>query len=118
DPPIPDNKKLTLTFEDASCTEVWFTLETENLQLPTDITLLLNDSVPQYSRLNTQDSLLYIDSLLPNQTYTIQSFIHSINQSELSSNKITFTTMDTTSHNFTFETFTFGEHSSSVLYDV
>ena len=26
--------------------------------------------------------------------------------------------IDTTSHNFTFETFTFGEHSSSVLYDV
>jgi len=25
---------------------------------------------------------------------------------------------DTTSHNFTFQTFTFGEHSSSVLYDV
>lgn len=118
DPPIPDNKKLTLKFEDASCTEVWFTLETENLQLPTDITILLNDSVPQYSRLNTQDSLLYIDSLLPNQTYTIQSFIHSTNQSDLSSNKVTFTTMDTTSHNFTFETFTFGEHSSSVLYDV
>ncbi len=28
------------------------------------------------------------------------------------------TTMDTTSHNFTWQTFTFGQHSNSVLYDV
>ncbi len=28
------------------------------------------------------------------------------------------TTMDTTSHNFTRQSFTFGQHSSSVLYDV
>ncbi len=26
--------------------------------------------------------------------------------------------MDTTSHNFTWQTFTFGEHSTSTLYDV
>jgi len=37
---------------------------------------------------------------------------------DASSNKLSVTTMDTTSHNFTRETFTFGEHSSSVLRDV
>jgi len=34
------------------------------------------------------------------------------------SNVLSVTTLDTTSHNFTFETWTFGEHSSNVLYDV
>jgi hypothetical protein len=33
-------------------------------------------------------------------------------------NELNVTTLDTTSHNFTFQTWTFGEHSSSVLYDV
>jgi hypothetical protein len=33
-------------------------------------------------------------------------------------NELNVTTLDTTSHNFTFQTWTFGEHSSSALYDV
>src|SRR5690554_1045255 len=118
EPPPADDRKLTLTFEDASCIEAWINITTENIQLPAEINIFINDSLSQISILNTQDSLLYIDSLLPNKTYTIQSFIHSTNQAELSSNELNFTTMDTTSHNFTFETYTFGVHSSSVLYDV
>lgn len=115
----PDNKSLTLKLEDVSCTETWITLTTTNLQLPATITLKqinpTGDTLSQVSILNTKDSLLYIDFLLPNQTYIFQSVIQSINQS---SNKLSVTTMDTTSHYFTWQTWTFGEHSSSVLYDV
>ncbi len=39
-------------------------------------------------------------------------------QYQVSSNELSVTTMDTTSHNFTWQTWTFGEHSSSTLYDV
>src|SRR5690606_27871446 len=118
EPPPEDTRKLTLTFEDASCIEAWINITTENIQLPAAINIFINDSLSHISILNTQDSLLYIDSLLPNKTYTIQSFIHSTNQAELSSNELSFTTMDTTSHNFTFETWTFGDIGSSVLFDV
>jgi len=64
------------------------------------------------------DSLLYIDSLLPNTTYSFHAAIQPSNQAEVKSNVPSVATLDTTNHNFTFETFTFGEHSSSILFDV
>jgi hypothetical protein len=115
----PDNKSLNLKLEDVSCTEAWIELTTTNLQLPTTLTLKqtnpTGDTKSKILNLNTKDSLLYIDSLLPNQAYkfnaTIQSYSHT-------SKELSVTTMDTTSHDFAFETFTFGDISNSVLFDV
>jgi hypothetical protein len=107
--------ELLLKLEDVSCTEAWLQLTTNNIQLPATINLLKNNSVAQVFNLNTQDSLLYINSLLPNQNYSFQ--VSSI-QHPASSNKVTATTLDTTSHNFSWQTFEFGKHSSSTLYDV
>ncbi|MDY0081659.1 MAG: glucosyl transferase [Ignavibacteriaceae bacterium] len=127
EPPPPDGEKptLELKLEDVSCTEAWITLKTTNLQLPATITLKQynpnNDSTSQTYVLNTQDTLLYIDSLLPNQTYKILAAMQQpvpmgYNNA---SNELCVTTLDTTSHNFTFETFTFGGTAgSSSLYDV
>ena len=121
-PPPPDGEKptLELTLEDVSCIEAWINLETTNLQLPETIELkqinLIGDTLSQDLILNTQDSLLYVDSLLPNQTY---SFVASHSGlSGISSNELSVKTMDTTSHDFTFETFAFGTIGSSTLYDV
>jgi hypothetical protein len=113
DPQLEPDLKLEL--EDVSCTEAWLQLTTNNIQLPATINLLKNNTVTQTFSLSTQDSLLYIDSLLPNQNYSFQV---SIIQNPASSNKVTATTLDTTSHNFTWQTFEFGQHSSSTLYDV
>jgi hypothetical protein len=55
-----------------------------------------------------------VDSLQPSTNYTFQA---SFNEN-IYSEKVTARTMDTTSHEFTWQTFEFGEHSSSVLYDV
>ena len=107
--------ELLLKLEDVSCTEAWLQLTTNNIQLPVTINLLKNNVQSKVFILNTQDSLLYIDSLLPNQTYKLQA---SSIQNPVSSNELSVTTMDTTSHNFTWQTFEFGQHSSSVLYDV
>ncbi len=107
--------ELALKLEDVSCTEAWLQLTTNNIQMPATINLLKNNTVTQTFSLSTKDSLLYVDSLLPNQNYSFQ--VSSI-QNPVSSNKVNAITMDTTSHNFTFETFTFGQHSSSILYDV
>jgi len=112
----PTGLTINLTLEDVSCTEAWITLSTTNFQLPSTVTLLQNGETRETINLNTKDSLLYIDSLLPNQTYKFQSVIQPINQS---SNELNVTTLDTTSHNFTFETFTFGgDAGSCALYDV
>src|SRR5690606_30885085 len=115
EPPPEDTRKLTLKFEDASCIEAWINVTTEKLQLPAAINIFIKDSLSQVSILNTKDSLIYIDSLLPNQTYKL---LASSIQHPISSNELTVTTMDTTSHNFTFETWTFGDIGSSVLFDV
>ncbi|GAB4287691.1 MAG: hypothetical protein Kow0098_04610 [Ignavibacteriaceae bacterium] len=114
-PPGQPKAEITLEFEDVSCTEAWITLTTKNLQLPTTVTLY-KDTVGQTISLSTADTVIYVDSLLPNQTYTFHTTIQS---SSYASNEITVTTMDTTSHDFTFETYTFGGTAgSSALYDV
>ena len=114
DPKLEPDLKLEL--KDVSCTEAWLQLTTNNIQLPATINLLTNNTVAQVFNLSTQDSLLYIDSLLPNQNYSFQ--VSSI-QNPVSSNKVTATTMDTTSHNFTWQTFEFGVQTNvSRLFDV
>ncbi len=131
-PPPPETKPtLSLALEDVSCTEAWLQLTTKDLELPAELTLKqynpTGDSLSQDFLLNTQDSLLYIDSLLPNQTYSFQisSILnpasgnqYQVSREGTSSNKLQVTTMDTTSHNFTFTSWTFGTVGSSVLYDV
>ena len=114
--PPPSSQKLTLTAEDASCTEAWLNLKTENIALPTEFKLMQNDSTVSVSNINSNDTTLFVENLLPSQTYTFQTIIQSTNQK---SNSVSVTTMDTTSHNFTWETFTFGGgNSSSHLSDV
>jgi hypothetical protein len=109
----PNNKALTLKLEDVSCTEACIQFASTNIQIPSNLTLLINDQAKKTINLTTADTLLHIDSLLPNQNYSFQV-------SSISSNKVTATTLDTTSHNFTWQTFTFGEvgAGSSTLYDV
>jgi|WetSurMetagenome_2_1015567.scaffolds.fasta_scaffold05058_2 hypothetical protein len=105
---------LVLELKDVSCTEAWIELSTINLQIPATILLKQNNQTRTTINLVNPDTLLCVDSLLPNQTYSFQSVIQSINQA---SNELSVTTMDTTSHNFTFETFTFGTIGNSTLYD-
>ncbi len=119
-PPPPDLRKITLTFEDASCTEVWLKIKADSLTLPAELTLKqyipTGDSLSQIFVLNTQDSVIYIDSLLPNQAYNYQAVLNT--DTTIKSEKITAQTLEPTSHNFTWQTWEFGEHSNSVLYDV
>ncbi|MBS4035438.1 MAG: glucosyl transferase [Ignavibacterium sp.] len=135
EPPTPPDEptpELTLELEDVSCTETWINLTTKDLTLPAELTLKQynpsGDSISKALLLNTQDTLLYIDSLLPNQTYkyqvshkvagsTQQPASHKVAGS-IKSNELSVTTLDTTSHNFTFQSWTFGTIGSSVLYDV
>ena len=82
EPPPPDETKPTITLEldDISCTEAWMQLTTKDLTLPAELTLKqynqTGDSVIQTFSLSTQDALLYIDSLLPNQNYSFPGIQH------------------------------------------
>ena len=112
----PSNQTFLLKLEDISCTEAWVQLTTNNIQLPATINLLKNDTIAQVINLSYKDTLLYIDSLLPNQTYKILVAMQQYNNV---SNELSVRTMDTTSHNFTWQTRTFGGQAGScALYDV
>ena len=110
----PTGLTINLKLEDVSCTEAWITLSS-NLRLPAAIELKQNNQAISIINLDQSDSLLFIDSLLPNTSYTFQA---SNNAYRVLSNQLQVNTLDTTSHNFTRQSWTFGEHSSSVLYDV
>jgi hypothetical protein len=115
EPPI-NGKAITLKLEDVSCTETWISLTT-NLQLPATVILKQDNQTRSTINLVKTDTLLYIDSLLPNKTYSYVASHSGL--SGISSNELTVATMDTTSHDFTFETYTFGGQAGTcTLYDV
>lgn len=108
----PSNKKLTIDFADASCTEAWLNLSVENIALPTEISIKQDDSTVAETMLNSKDTTLYVDNLLPKENYNFE-----VVSSQAKSNGLEVSTMDTTSHDFTWETFIFGDRNS-VLKDV
>jgi hypothetical protein len=124
EPPPPNGEKptLTLKFEETSCIEAWIKLTTTNLltegEPPAEIILKQNDIVRDTISLTTADTLLYIDSLLPNTNYTFQAAGLQSPVSGVKSNSLNVTTMDTTSHILNWQVFTFGEHQHSRLNDV
>jgi len=115
--PTEPNATATLSVEDISCTEAWVKITTTNYQTPNTLTLFVNDKANQNITFVSNDTLLYVDSLLPNQSYKIKVTFATNNQQQ-TTNEVVATTMDTTSHNFTWQTFTFGENSNNVLHDV
>src|SRR5574338_153622 len=120
DNPIPpeEQPRINITLEDVSCTEAWIKLSTSNLTFPASVDLLKDSSFVEVLNLTSADTILYVDSLLPNKTYSFNSIIQSSNQS-IFSDPLQFTTMDTTSHNFTWQSWTFGGQAGScTLYDV
>jgi hypothetical protein len=116
EPPQQNKSNLDLTLADTSCTEAWLELKTTNISLPANVTIKQDDSLIQTISLTSADTILYVDSLLPNTNYKYQA---SSIEHQASSNLLNVTTMDTTSHNFNFQTWTFGGQAGScTLYDV
>lgn len=118
-PPPPDPvPTIGLIVEDTGVTEMWLRVSMSQTAWERGFTLV-RDGVPiDTAILLTADSVFVDEGILPNQQYTYQAF--RISDSEIldSTDKVQATTMDTTSHEFTWEMFEFGDHSSSVLYDV
>ncbi len=115
--PIPpeEQPQVNLTLEDRSCTEAWIKLSTGNLPLPSDVDLYRDSSLVETINLTSEDTVLYVDSLLPNRTYGYQSVIQSTGQA---SNQLSVNTLDTTSHNRSWEVFYFGDYQHSSIRDI
>jgi len=111
--PTAPNNNLTLSVADVSCTEAWLNLSAGSLSLPANILVNKNGNNFLSFTLTSRDTTLYDGTLSPNQTYTYQA-VYGNNKSET----VTAKTLDTTSNNFTFQTFLLGGAQSSVLNDV
>ncbi len=124
DPPDPVViPSLALTEDDTHCVESWLKLSADSLELPAELVLWqynpAGDSVSILINIAANDTLLHIDSLLPDKEYSFIAAFPEPDSLHPSSNIVTVTTMDTTSHDFTFDMLTFGgETGSSYLYDV
>jgi hypothetical protein len=112
-PTEPTTGNVTITFEDASCTEVWLAVNTGNISLPGNFILYENNTRKTEITLTQRDTVIVIENLLPKQNYS-----YKLMNSNNVSNEALAITLDTTSHNFTWQTFEFGEYGNSVLYDV
>ena len=123
DPPVvppPPEPKATLTLQDVSCLEAWIKLQLENIELPVNVSILKDSlTAVQINNLTSNDTIIYIDSLQPSQTYKLHSVIQSFNQSEeVKSNELTITTLTPTSQEFTWQAYSWGMHSSSEIRDI
>jgi hypothetical protein len=117
-PPEPRVSFLELNAIDASCTEAWLRIRiAANSTPPYDVTLVRDEEHVADLRLFTADSLIVDDNLLPDNTYTYKAFMPDDSPFRGSIAQATITTLDTTSHEFTWEVYTLGDESS-VLYDV
>ncbi len=109
-----DKRKLTLTVEDVSTTEVRLRLRTTEIQLPANISITKNSTLAKLITLKSNDSLFTVDSLQPSTSYSLQAIYDAVK-----SDPVIAVTMDTTTQNFTFETVEFGDgFSSSYFNDV
>jgi hypothetical protein len=109
-----DKRKLTLSVEDVSTTEVRLRLRTTEIQLPANISITKNSTLAKLITLKSNDSLFTVDSLQPSTSYSLQAIYDVVK-----SDPVTAVTMDTTTQNFTFETVEFGDgFSSSYFNDV
>jgi hypothetical protein len=108
---LPLEPELTLSVADVSCTEVW--LKAEGIGGNEFILERDGSEIENYSVIS--GNIIYDDSLRPNTTYAYR--LTRLSGAERS-REVTATTLDTTSHNYIWQTFTFGgEAGSCVLYD-
>ena len=114
DQPDPVVKSVALSVDKFTCTEVWLSVTSENLILPRTADIYRNDSLYRQFNLDKPDTLLYFDDLLPAREY---KFVMTIPEDTIESNTPAFRTLDTTSHNFTYQTWEFGDYSINRMLD-
>ena len=117
-PTEPAKESLSITVEDVSCTEAWLKISDTNANPDITVIVKRDDTDILTLNLNKADTVIVDENLLPSKSYTYRAVKLQGSNVVEASKPVTATTLDTTSHNFTWQTFEFGEHGNSVLYDV
>jgi hypothetical protein len=116
-PPPQSPKAIKLKLLDVSCTEAFISITASDTVLPVNITLKKDDTA-MFSFILTQTDTTVIDTTLqPDISYVYQTTAV-IKGKEENSDSLQVKTLNTTSHNFTWQKFQFGTGASSILKDV
>ncbi len=117
-PPNPtDYRKITLSEEGRSCSEIWVKLTADSISLPSSMILNMSNTTEDITLYNRRDTVLYFDSLPPNSSYRFSAVLSQ--DTLIKSNELQVNTLSPTSHNFTYQTFELGDPLSgysSILY--
>jgi hypothetical protein len=115
----PVNKlQVTLTAEYVGVTEAELLLQTKNAETNTQYQFFRDDFLISDRTLIQAETIITDTLLLPAHNYTYKVKLLKKGKTLTESQPLQITTMDTTSYNFTWETFTSGTGGSSVLNDV
>ena len=116
--PKPEKPKLIELKEiTKSCTEIFIKVSTKDTLLPVNVVLQRDGKEITSFYQSKSDTTIIDTGLTAEQSYTYQAIIK--NQGEEGKSKeIEISTLPTTSSNFTWEKYTFGEHSGSIINDV
>ncbi|MEJ2637056.1 MAG: hypothetical protein P8184_17430 [Calditrichia bacterium] len=115
--PVPQLKpEIILSLSEASgLTEVFLNLEIKDIKLPKICNILRDDSLIFHDFL-FDDNITMIDSELnPAMSYKYRAFLLEDNLIIDSSNSLEVSTMDTTSHDFSWEIYHLGNYNSYLL---
>ncbi|HGY54200.1 MAG TPA: glucosyl transferase [Caldithrix abyssi] len=110
---------LNMELLDVTCTEAFLGVEFDPGYVNKTLNLYRNDSLIENRPLSAADTILLAEGLWPNTSYEFRASITEGEKRLVSSAPLRVTTMDTTSHDFTWQSWEFGgQGGSSVFYDV
>jgi hypothetical protein len=113
----PNDAEGILSAEDVGVTDAWLNIHLPHPRQQYTITVKRDTSTILHTVLTTQDTLIADEGLLPKHTY-LYTLIQDAGLLIKPETQLTITTMDTTSHDFTWTIDTLGDGNSSVSYDV
>ncbi len=117
-PPKPEKPKVIAVKEiTESCTEIFLTVSAKDTILPANVKIKRDCKEVMSFYQTIKDTTIVDAGLTAGKTYTYQPTVN-VSGKEEAGKQIQVSTLDTTSSNFTWKTYTFGEHSSSTLNDV
>ncbi len=117
-PQKPEKPKVIAVKEiTESCTEIFLTVSAKDTILPANVKIKRDGKEVMSFYQTIKDTTIVDTGLKAGKTYTYQPTVN-VSGKEETGKQIQVSTLDTTSSNFTWKTYTFGEHSSSTLNDV
>jgi hypothetical protein len=109
DPPLEPKQTIGVTLVDTTCTEVWLKLSFLDSTTSKNFSLVRNGTTIYSGSCLAKDTIIIDFERVPKTTYNYRARLLKNQQTIDSSNSIGVTTLDTTSHNYTWTTELLGE---------